>query len=251
MRHNNQLRSKGLILLVVLGMLALFGLLAVTYVVFASQSRASSVALARRNIRESKNKNPLFQEAIKQLIRGTTDPASSVYGHDLLGDLYGSKESLPANVSVISIRNRQFDIAGGAPSAMSYDAKTGLQRPMLLGGRYSGGTYIPGKFLRIPLEPGTYGSTSGPLPVEHDALTGRIVTFPAGQGPLGGNSFRIVRYIGQMPLNAAPTAQDVFEFSQCYSILIDISEANLSSLYSQRDPITGGVVTKTDRKSVV
>ena len=196
MRHSDQSQPKGLILLVVLGMLALFSLLAVTYVVFASQSRASSVALARRSIREDKNKNPLFQEAIKQLIRGTADPASAAYGHDLLGDLYGDKESFPTSISVqnISIRSRQFDVAGGPASPMTYDATSGLQRPMLLGGQYSGSNYIPGKFLRIPLEPVNYGSTTGPLPIEHDALTGRIVTFPDGQGPLGTEEDRLQQW---------------------------------------------------------
>ena len=130
---------------------------------------------------------------------------------------------MPANLPLFSIRNRQFDVTGGAPTPMTYNATSGLQRPMLLGGSFSGANYIPGRFLRIPLEPGTYGSPAGPLPVEHDALTGRIVTFPAGQGPLAGNSFRIVRYVGYMPYVASPTAQDIFEFSQCYSILISIS----------------------------
>ena len=219
MSKNHVSQPKGLILLVVLGMLALFSLLAVTYVVFASQSRASSVALARHSIRESKNKNPLFEEAIKQLIRGTVDPNSAMQGHSLLGDLYGDIESNPAKLitQMLSIRTVQFDPTSGNQSPMSYDATSGTQRPMLLGGTMSGSTYVPGKFLRIPLDPKvpTYGLSSV-LPNDHDALTGRIVTFPIGQGPLGGQSFRIVRYIGHIPLGSAPE-----EFMQCFSMVID------------------------------
>ncbi len=242
MSKNHVSQPKGLILLVVLGMLALFSLLAVTYVVFASQSRASSVALARHSIRDGKNKNPLFEEAIKQLIRGTAEPTSAVYGHDLLGDLYGDRESLPAAIPDITIRSRQFSPNGGADSPMSYVAASSHQRPMLLGGSYANGG-LPGKFLRIPLDPINYATPVG-LPIEHDALTGRVVTFLDGHGPLGGQSFRIVRYIGQMPFKSGMSAQELFEFSQCYSIVIDLSEADFSKAYSTRDAVTGTLITR-------
>ncbi len=243
MSKNHVSQPKGLILLVVLGMLALFSLLSVTYVVFASQSRASSVALARHSIRDSKTKDPLFQEAIMQLIRGTTDLNSAINGHSLLGDLYGDIESAPFPLSsatrMLSIRDVQFNATTGATSPMTYDATTGTQRPMLLGGTMSGSTYIPGKFLRIPLDPGltTYG-LSTLLPNEHDALTGRIVTFEAG--PLQGLSFHIVRYIGHVPLGSPPQ-----EFMQCFSIVIDLSEADLARTYSTRDSATGVLLTST------
>ncbi len=227
---------QGLILLVVLGMLALFSLISVTYVVFSSNSRSASVALARKSIREGKSKKPLFEEAIKQLIRGTTDTNSSMYGHDLLGDLYGDRESLPTTNPLISIRNYQIDsTTGNSAGPMTYNATLGLQRPMLLGGKYAGSTYVPGHYLRIPLDPVNY--INPPLlPREHDALTGRVVTFPEGQGPLGGHSFRVVRYVGQLPLGSTP-----FDFAQCYSIIIDLLEADLGQTYSQPDFATGAL----------
>ena len=244
MSKNHVSQPKGLILLVVLGMLALFSLLAVTYVVFASQSRASSVALARHSIRESKTKNPLFEDAIKQLIRGTTDPNSAMQGHSLLGDLYGDIESNPtaSATQILSIRTVQFDPATGAQSPMTYEATSGAQRPMMLGGTVSGTTYIPGKFLRIPLDPKfTAGYGLSPvLPNEHDALTGRVVTFPIGQGPLGGLSFRILRYVGHVPVGSS-----VDDFTQCFSIVIDLSEADLGRTYSTRDVASGALVTST------
>ncbi len=228
-------RRPGLILLVVLGMLALFSMLAVTYVVFSSQSRAASVALVRTEIRDNKSRRSLMDEAIKELIRGSTNPESAVQGHDLLGDLYGNAESV--NPALFSIRSRQFDPETGAPSGMNYDPVNGLQRPLLLNGHY----------LRIPLEPVDYFSPPV-LPTAHDALNGRIVTFPEGNGPLSGQSFHIVRYIGQVPTMMAPISQDQrFQFSQCYSITIDLAEGDLDQVYSGVDAATGNPITLSVR----
>jgi hypothetical protein len=248
-RHNSQ--RKGLILLVVLGMLALFSLLAVTYVVFASQSRSASVALARKSIREGRNKNPLFEEAIRQLIRGTTNTNSVMFGgKDMLADLYGANET--ASMPIVGIRNRQFSASNGSPFFMSYDATNGLQRPMLLGGTIVSGNYVPGNFMRIPLEPYSdgltaYGSTTPApvLPAEDDVLTGRIVTF--GAGPLSGQSFRVIRYVGFRPTSSSYTPEQIIDFSQCYSIVIDLSEGQLDKTYSQRDSVTGLMVTSSIR----
>lgn len=122
MQRSHSSTRPGLILLVVLGMLALFSMLAVTYVVFASQSRATSVSLSRKDIRSTKTK-PLFEEAIKELIRGTTNTGSSLYGHDLLGDVYGDAETL--GMSAVTIRDFQLALSG-PPTPMT-DAIGGLQ----------------------------------------------------------------------------------------------------------------------------
>lgn len=243
MSKYHQPQRKGLILLVVLGMLSLFSLLSVTYVVFASQSRAASVAMARKDIRESRTKNPVFEEAIRQLIRGSTSTNSAMFGgKDLLGDLYGAIES--QRLPTFHVRNRRFNPTSGVREPMQYDVAT-LQRPMLLGGQV-GSRYNPGNFLRIPLEPyvnetvNNYGTAAGLiLPPETDALTGRIVTFRTG--PLQDQSFRIVRYTGFVPLGSS-------DFHHCYSIVIDLSEGQLDKLFSKRDLVTGVLVTRTVRE---
>lgn len=197
----------GLILLVVLGMLALLSLLAVTYVVFASQTRATSVAHTRTNVRKAPV-SPLLDEAVKQLIRGTTNPMSSMQSHDLLADLYGIAET-----------NR---LAGGVGTFRIRTAPAAAEVPMLLGGEVSGGNYVPGYFLRIPLE----APPNSQLPSDDDALNGRIVTFPPGNGPLSGYSFHILRYIGN-----GSTASDLA--SSRFSITIDLREADLAQVHSQ------------------
>lgn len=216
MRRVSNSRS-GLVLLVVLGMLALFTLLTVTYVVFASQSKSTNVALSRRFVHQTSEK-PLFEEAIKQLIRGTNNTKSKLKGHDLLGDLYGANET--STLGAMQVRNNLTHFS------------TDLRRPMLLGGEFTSGTYRSGRFLKIPLQ---VDPSLMPLPLEEDLLTGRIVTF--SEGPLKDQSFHIVRYIGDRGADPAS-----------YSITIDLAEADLGKSHSQfvnsgvqRELLTGTV----------
>ncbi|MCR9295979.1 MAG: hypothetical protein NXI32_24960 [bacterium] len=226
----------GLILLVVLGMLALFSLLAVTYVVFSGQSRSASMALARAEIRGHKSRKPLMEEAVKALIRGPQINGSQdlvpMSGHDLLGDVYGSVESQQAYF--VRIRNEQFNPSNGSRANMSYSANA-LQRPMILNNH----------FLRIPLEPGVDYSNPTELPAEHDVLNGRVVTFPPGSGPLSGQSFHVVRYIGRMQFFSSPNRDQQEAFAQCYSITVDLLEANLEASYSSVDFATGAPVSQS------
>ncbi len=228
----------GLILLVVLGMLALFSMLAVTYVVFASQSRSTSMALARRETRGHKSHRAIMDSAMLALVRGV-GPESSLFGHSLLEDLYGSAESTGIRLSVraFQFNPSDFNTSAGMPVAAP-------QRPMLLNGH----------FLRIPLNPFdppfTPASPTVPspqyvhpdrLPPENDALNGRVITFPAGNGPLSDQSFHIVRYMGQTIstarvtdalTNSNPlTPAELHIFSQSYSITIDLNQANLQQSY--------------------
>jgi hypothetical protein len=68
---------RGMVLLIVLGMLALFSLLAVTYVVFSSQSRQSSVVLANSDYRGTNNAT-LMNQVVKQVLRGTDEEVGIV-----------------------------------------------------------------------------------------------------------------------------------------------------------------------------
>ncbi|MEM7475445.1 MAG: hypothetical protein AAF483_10675 [Planctomycetota bacterium] len=228
-------RNRGLILLVVLGMLALFSLLAVTYVVFASQSKSASMALARSETRGHKSHRSIMDSALMALLRGTSKQ-SPMYSHDMLADVFGAAES---QGTMLPIRNFTFNnsddnlvVNPNVPMAIS-----SIERPMILNGH----------FLRIPLNPNLdFSRTTSPdlpyynpllLPRENDALNGRIVTFPEGNGPLSGESFHIVRYIGQAlrvhPFYEFPTDNLLRQrLAQSYSIIIDLNEANLQRSYS-------------------
>ncbi len=81
-------KRNGLILLVVLGMLALFSIITVSFVVFSSNSNKASTMVAQVKLRQP-NSRQLASLTLKQILRGTTDVQSAFYGHDLLGDIYG------------------------------------------------------------------------------------------------------------------------------------------------------------------
>lgn len=200
--RNTKQRS-GLILLVVLGMLSLFSMLAITYVVFSAQSRSANVAMARREFRGTPAPK-LLDEAAAIALRGTTKTSSSLFEGDLLGDLYGHIEA----PTVLRVRDQQVAISPGTPtdtvttSAMN---SSSLQAPVLL----------PGNFLRIPIAP--VGGTVIDLPVEFDQYTSRVVTFL--DGPLANISFRIVRSLGRVYSSAPP-----IQAQQVHSLIVDLGD---------------------------
>ncbi len=222
---------QGLVLLVVLGMLALFSLLTVTYVVFASQTKSTSIAMSRRFIHQPSYR-PLFEESIKQLIRGTTDTGSAMWGTDMLGDLYGANET-GALKSGGTLVVRSFQVNGGA---LMTHLSTCLERPMLLGSEFTT-PYVPGRFLRIPIAFKTSGGVINvsSLPQYDDAFTGRLVTFDKDQGPLANQTFRIHRYIGDHTGDS-----DQFIRASSFSILIDLAETNVAKQHNQFVSTGGG-----------
>ncbi len=215
-RQNNR---RGLILLVVLGMLSLFSLLAVTYVVVSSQSRASSVGLARRDYRGTPPAK-LLDAAMRPVLRGTTDMQSPLWRHDLLADLYGAVEA----PTQLRVRRFEFGLPAPTPPPFYTPLSHGdIERPMLLAGR----------FLRIPIvldaQPVVNEQPAG-LPAEHDVWTNRIATFL--EGPLRGQSFRVIRYIGDTTGAVDGSGNpDMLRRAQNHSIVIDLQS------------VKGGLVT--------
>ncbi len=137
---SNRTEKRGLILLVVLGMLSLFSLLSVTYVVFSSSARTASLQMARRDFRGTPP-DRLIDQAIRQVIRGTKDVDSVLWRQSLLEDLYGSLEDVIATAPRTSrFDDRAFGGGGGyTPPTMPY-SKGDLMGPQLYGG----------SFLKIP-----------------------------------------------------------------------------------------------------
>src|SRR6056297_3046642 len=72
-------RDRGIVLLIVLGMLSLFTVLIVSFVVFSSQSVQSSAASQERRIDELLPAPPI-KAAVTQLISGTNDHKSAAFG---------------------------------------------------------------------------------------------------------------------------------------------------------------------------
>jgi len=81
-------QRQGLILLLALGMLALFSLLAVTWVVSASSSRSGAQAMRIRANHSNASVKGMASEVMKLAVRGTRDQKSAFYAHSLLEDVY-------------------------------------------------------------------------------------------------------------------------------------------------------------------
>ena len=195
MRHSN-LRPRGLILLIVLSMLTLFSLLAISYVVFSGQSRSANFGIARRDFHGMKGAE-VIDEAMKQILRGTSGNISAVGPHSLLADLYGHSES-SSNIDKSNNTNNLHNL--------------------LFQARGPGNWSSSNRFLYIPLTFTPFASSRGvnvntQMAPEDDAFTGRVLTFL--DGPLKNISFRIVRSVAVVA--SAPTLN--------HSIVIDLDEA--------------------------
>ncbi len=94
---------RGVLLLVVLSMLAMFGLFAMTFVIVASQSKRTSL----HQMRPEQFYDPyesLLHQGLLQVLRGSNNPASVLRPHSLLEDVYGNN-SQSVQVSLV----RRFD----------------------------------------------------------------------------------------------------------------------------------------------
>ena len=83
----NQRGRRGIVLVLVLGMLALMALIGITFATFSGQSRISA-----RNFAQSMNqpqRDELMDYALEQLIGDTTDIRSAIRGHSMARDMYG------------------------------------------------------------------------------------------------------------------------------------------------------------------
>ena len=81
-------KRRGIVLVLVLGMLGLMALIGVTFATFAGQSM-----IASRNFSQGVQRpqaEALMDYALAQLINDTNNPLSSIRGHGLLRDMYGN-----------------------------------------------------------------------------------------------------------------------------------------------------------------
>ena len=83
-----QARARGVVLILILGVLALMAIIGVTFATFSGQSRISA-----RNFAQSLNRplqGELMDFALSQLIGDTSDVRSAIRGHSLARDMYGN-----------------------------------------------------------------------------------------------------------------------------------------------------------------
>lgn len=168
---------RGMILLIVLGMLALFSLLAVTYVVFSSQSKSASIVLANSEYRGTNNAT-LMNQVARQIVRGTQDRYSSLRGHSLLDDLYG--QTLSSSGTTIQFSNSTIQIGNWASDSLP------IRNVQVQNFGNHGLVRFPVRLLN------DLDGSNNPT-MEEDSCRNRVLTFV--DGPLAGMSFRVRRHV--------------------------------------------------------
>ncbi len=191
---SNNAHSRGLILIIVMGMLAVFSLLAVTFVVFSGQSRTGSIAI-ERPVQKGTPGPQLADMIVQQVLRGSNDPLSAFRGQSVMGDVYGPNSIVGAFAVPASLGS------GGGVVRMYDDG-------------FSPARYLP--FVKVPL------SSPAGLASEDDAYNGRLITFTGG--PLVGQTFRVLQYIG----NRTDTMDPSYPYR--YSVVIDLSTVDVEML---------------------
>ncbi len=86
--RGSRAKRRGIVLVLVLGMLGLMALIGVTFATFAGQSLINS-----RNFQQGVSRpqaEVLMDYALAQLINDTNNPLSAIRGHSLLRDMYGN-----------------------------------------------------------------------------------------------------------------------------------------------------------------
>lgn len=103
--HNRDSR-RGVLLLLVLAMLAMFGLLAISFVVISGQAKRGAEAVSKK-LRVEDSPRELMNEAILQILRGTTT-TSGIGPHSLLEDIYGGQSAYGVVQSVSGVAGGQL-----------------------------------------------------------------------------------------------------------------------------------------------
>ncbi|WP_182865786.1 hypothetical protein [Stieleria mannarensis] len=225
-------------MLIVLGMLSLFTVLVISFVVFSSQMSESSFSSQQRRQQEL-SATPPIESAVLQLLVGTEDHRSAAFGASLLEDYYGvdglemrvahrlSQPSPPTNALPVPPRARGqllLPLNGQQePQSTLFKFPTNWAR------WHYPNPNISGQPINVAPAPGNVTPVTtafrNRLHMDlDDALTGRIVTFD--EGPLKNRPFRIVRSFGTD--NGTPdqgvTIGDNAEYSMAGNLVIDLSE---------------------------
>lgn len=182
---------QGIVLLVVLGMLTLFSVLGVSYLVFTSRQRSSAVSISRSESRQF-DSSQLTEAALTSALVGSTGPESSLWGHDLLGDLYGMRDAIEGAMTPRANFVVDTDVAAPdvlldgfvrIPTELYHSSTDPLYRTSYPNRRTDSGA--PERF--YPLD-------ATPTFTTDEELAGRILTFASG--PLEEISMRIIRSFG-------------------------------------------------------
>lgn len=184
MRHRKEscVDRRGLVLLIVLGMIAMFSLLAVTYVVMSGDSRDASRAVLRGERQRNFDLDAIGRSVLTNMVAGTNDQQSPFYQHDILGDVYG-RQSFVTKAHVF----------GTTPSWQL------MANPAIVAAT----TRLP-DFCMVKLTINPVAENGFTLSAFENDYNSRILTVL--EGPLTGQSFRIIKYVGHVNPATVPSS---------------------------------------------
>jgi hypothetical protein len=183
---------KGVLLLVILGMLTLFLMIGTAFIVSSNQFRQANKSYTK--VGEQKNleasQKGFLGEVINQIIRDTNNQSSALRFHSLLRDMYGSDGMIfPGEAPRIDF-DRRFNIG------MFSFASTTTNGPNLTNGQIIQ-FQLPPNYRDINgtiyKSPGTVAIPYRAPSIHTNGLNGRTVTFL--DGPAAGFTTQIVGYI--------------------------------------------------------
>lgn len=209
-------RRQGIVLMIMLSLLALFTVMAVTFVVASGQFRRGVVAASRAE-QTGDSFDILLQQAAMQVVRGSNHPHSVLGPHSLLEDMYGNSDAatgcvvMQQNMGISNpmIFNEIQSWVGGEPMllkfsgisfgwdrlpgiAMADDDNNGVIDDV---SERQNGTSDDRAFGSTPTHPymvNVLGTTPGHVVDNVDNYyAGRVITFVSG--PAAGQSCYIVR----------------------------------------------------------
>ncbi len=187
---------RGVLLMVVLSMLALFLLLGTAFLV-SSQFYATTGKEAAKENRTENNPADLLERAMLQVLRDTNNPNSAVRYHSLLRDVYGS-DGFVGNLAADPLAPRYAGSSGGA---VDYGLTDGQLMDLYVVDRSTTEDNPDSNFV-IKLERDPDGTTADfTLPAATDYYAGCLLTMLTG--PAAGQTTRIVDY-DLMPALSAP-----------------------------------------------
>jgi hypothetical protein len=183
---------RGVLLLVILGMLTLFLMIGTAFIVSSNQFRQANKSYTK--VGEQKNleasQKGFLGEVINQIIRDTNNQSSALRFHSLLRDMYGSDGMIfpgdPPPIDYSASRNiGQFRFANVGTNGPNVTNGQIIQFQLPPNYRDINGTVYRG--------PGTVAVPYRSPSIHTNGLNGRTVTFL--DGPAAGFTTRIVGYI--------------------------------------------------------
>ncbi|MCE9604733.1 MAG: hypothetical protein K8U03_07495 [Planctomycetia bacterium] len=132
--------SKGVILLVMLGLLSIFTLVAVTFVVSSGHARRGAAAASRVE-QVGDPYDVLLNQAMLQIARGSNHPQSAIGHHGLLEDMYGNSDAVSGCV--------YFDPDNGSVGTSIYSGAPKSSQRSQYNVSVSGENYSPPMLIEI------------------------------------------------------------------------------------------------------